>query len=334
MSHTSQHPGAPDAVLAADVGRTTCRVTCYRDGAAGPVRSSASGSSLVDRDGVASLVAVVLEAAEWVLEDGGGPDIVAIGVTGAAQDRDAVQRFAAGIQARFPAARVVVTTDVVTAHAGALAARPGVVMVAGTGAVALAASEEAVPRIVDGAGWLLGDDGGGVSIGRAGLRAALRWQDGRDGGSADLAAAAQGRFGPLANLIEQVQGDRSPARVLASFAPDVVELAGGDEPVARRILQRAVSDLAETTVVACQAMPPADELAISYSGGLFTRTDLVTAPWRDAVTRAVPRARVHDPAGDALYGAYSVVAADSWLYGELMYDFPPGREGPGRAAVG
>ncbi|MFD1541824.1 hypothetical protein ACFSJ0_32575, partial [Nonomuraea guangzhouensis] len=77
------------------------------------------------------------------------------------------------------ARRVMITTDVVTSHAGAFSGGPGVVLAAGTGAIALGVStaggsgaRPAVVRQVDGWGFLYGDAGGGYWIGRRGLEAA------------------------------------------------------------------------------------------------------------------------------------------------------------------
>ncbi len=86
---------------------------------------------------------------------------------------------------------MLVSDDAVTAHLGALGGEPGVVIVAGTGAIALAVDE--VAARADGWGTRLGDDGGGYWIGRAGLAAALRAHDGR-GGSRELLARAMARF--------------------------------------------------------------------------------------------------------------------------------------------
>ena len=68
---------------------------------------------------------------------------------------------------------MVVTNDAVTAHLGALGGEPGAVIVAGTGAIALAAAPEGWAR-ADGWGTMLGDDGGGYWIGRRALALALR----------------------------------------------------------------------------------------------------------------------------------------------------------------
>ncbi|MYS50866.1 ATPase, partial [Streptomyces sp. SID6013] len=80
-------------------------------------------------------------------------------------------------------------SDAVTAHAGALGGRAGVVLAIGTGSVAVGIGADGTYARVDGWGPLLGDDGSGARIGTAGLRAALRAHDGRGPATALLDAA-------------------------------------------------------------------------------------------------------------------------------------------------
>ncbi|WP_345964448.1 BadF/BadG/BcrA/BcrD ATPase family protein [Streptomyces sp. BRB040] len=111
-----------------------------------------------------------------------------------------------------------VTSDAVTAHAGALGGRAGVVLAIGTGSVAVGIGADGAYARVDGWGPLLGDDGSGARIGTAGLRAALRAHDGR-GPATSLLNAAAGLFGDLERLPARVGRDGNPARTAASFAP-------------------------------------------------------------------------------------------------------------------
>jgi N-acetylglucosamine kinase-like BadF-type ATPase len=80
---------------------------------------------------------------------------------------------------RFATNSIVLASDITTSHAGALGGAPGVVVAAGTGAAALALDQEGRSAICDGWGYLLGDEGSGYAIGRAGLASALREHDGR-----------------------------------------------------------------------------------------------------------------------------------------------------------
>ncbi|WP_307829233.1 BadF/BadG/BcrA/BcrD ATPase family protein, partial [Streptomyces clavuligerus] len=145
-------------------------------------------------------------------------------------------------------------SDAVTAYAGALGQRPGAVVAGGTGMVALG-TDLTRWRRADGWGHLLGDCGGGAWIGRAGLEAALRAHDGREGGSPALLAAAESAFGPARELPDRVYPRPDRPAVLASFAPEVGRCAADGDAVAARILALAARHVAEAAGAVCPGVP-------------------------------------------------------------------------------
>jgi N-acetylglucosamine kinase-like BadF-type ATPase len=159
-----------------------------------------------------------------------GVDVVAAGLTGYAGEIDAVA-------AALPAPRLLVTNDAVTAHLGALGGEPGVVVVAGTGAIALAVRADGATARADGYGSRLGDDGGGHWIGRAGLAAALRAADGRPGGSHQLLRRALDRFADARERrVSRVQREKHDTR-----ARDAVRGGEARAPVAAGTASRAAA---------------------------------------------------------------------------------------------
>jgi len=204
-------------------------------------------------------------------------DVVAAGLSGFDGDAAAV--------ARAVRAPVVATNDAVIAYLGALGAEPGVVLVAGTGVIALAADG----RRADGWGTLLGDDGGGYWIGRRGLALALRARDRRRGGSAALLERAVARFGEP--LIPAVYDAPDPVAAIASFTPDVADAARAGDAAARGIWAAAAGELADTVRALAGDGP------VAYSGGLFAAGDVLLDPLR----AQLPALRA--PLGDALDGA-------------------------------
>ncbi|WP_431920348.1 hypothetical protein [Nonomuraea jabiensis] len=134
------------------------------------------------------------------------------------------------------ARRVLITTDVVTSHAGAFAGGDGVVLAAGTGAIALGVGDgirqvdgwdslHGDIRQVDGWGYLYGDAGSGFWIGRRGLDAAFRGFDGR-AEPGPLTERAQAVFGDLAGLPGRLYLAPDAVARIARFAVHVLELAG------------------------------------------------------------------------------------------------------------
>ncbi|MYS31497.1 ATPase, partial [Streptomyces sp. SID7804] len=114
-----------------------------------------------------------------------------VGAAGLASLGDALRAELPGmLRSELGVHRVALAADAVTAYVGALGPRPGAVIAAGTGLIAVGTDLTGWRR-ADGWGHLLGDCGGGAWIGRAGLEAAMRAHDGRAGGSAPLLASAE-----------------------------------------------------------------------------------------------------------------------------------------------
>ncbi|WP_460061736.1 N-acetylglucosamine kinase [Streptomyces sp. YKOK-I1] len=164
----------------------------------------------------------------------------------------------------------------------------GLVLVAGTGAVAARIAARVPAATSGGDGWLLGDDGSGFWIGRAAVRAALRATDGRGAPTALVRAvgrelglppgilpprgygvtdtvrwSATLRTAYRAHLLPALT-DRPPVR-LADHAPLVVAAAQEKDTVAAEILREAARRLAETV----SALTPRPGEPLVVTGGLL-----------------------------------------------------------------
>ncbi|MEE1755364.1 N-acetylglucosamine kinase [Streptomyces sp. SP18CS02] len=248
----------------------------------------------------------LLPAAEGLLARAGAGAVaaVAVGAAGMATLGDDLRaRLPAALKGALGVDRVALAADAVTAYAGALGQRRGVVVAAGTGVIALG-TDLARWRRADGWGHLLGDCGSGAWIGRAGLEAALRAHDGRRGGSAALLARAEAVFGPPAGLPGRLYPRTDRPAVLASFAPEVAACSGGD-PVARDILARAARHIAEAAAAVC---PPGEGREIALTGGLFRMGEPLLVPLRAELAEQLPLARPVSAGGDPLTGALTVAA--------------------------
>lgn len=314
---------AASRAVCLDIGRTSCRVQQYdvRDPAA-PRATSAptafeSGTTLADVDGpaqVAWLVANSLDA----IDPAATRTALVVGVAGGLEYPAAVTELAE-LLASAPWLQTTVTGDIVTAHAGALRGGRGVVLVAGTGAVALAVDATGQITKVDGNGYLLGDAGSGFSVGRAGLEAALRHRDGRPDGSEELAEAAEARFGGLATFPARLQAGADAARRVASFAVDVAEQARGGDQRSIEIWQHAVDDLTESVVAAGAAVAAdgrVEDVAVALAGGLFDTTDLLTDPLCARLREQFPG--IGPAEGDALLGAARLASGPAGVYEPLL----------------
>ncbi len=286
--------------------------------------------------GQSSTVAVVGDDAGRVLGRGTGPAADLVGVSRdaarqAAALRDALDdalaraglpgdsRFAAvvaGISGFEPGASHVpdlsdrtallrVVHDGEIAYAGALGGAPGVVVIAGTGSVALGSSGPGRPFVRAG-GWgpLFGDEGSALWIALAALRGAMRDED--RGTPSPLGARLLAELG-LASLrdlqLAAAHGERSRAQI-AALARHVLAAATAGEPSAAAIRSAAAGALAELAALVAGRLETAAE-RISHVGGLFADAGF-RAAFAEAAHRAVPAARVRQPLGDGADGAFAI----------------------------
>lgn len=264
-------------ILAVDLGKTSCRASACGRRAQGP-----GAPGLAAPGGVRAAEAAILNVARQL----GAVDEVIVGAAGAEAAPDAARTLGDALLTSLRADRVAVTSDAVTAHAGALNGQPGVVLIAGTGVVALAIDADGRWRRADGWGLWLGDEGGGAWIGAAGLRAALRAHDGR-GPSTMLLDAARARFGAPQTWPAQL----TDAAALASFAPDV--LAAQGDAAALAIVGAAAEALAATARAAGDG-PVAMVGGLAGYQALREKLDLVPAAG-DALDGALRLGAIHEP---------------------------------------
>ncbi|MEU2930353.1 BadF/BadG/BcrA/BcrD ATPase family protein [Streptomyces sp. NPDC007251] len=293
------------AVVAVDLGKTGCRAALFNggDGPARRIQEVPGAPGLAAENGVAAARTAVLAAVLPLLEreTAPRPAAVCVGAAGAAAAPEAARALAGLLLEDLPTDEVAVTSDAVTAHAGALGGRPGVVLAIGTGSVAVGIGDDGSHARVDGWGPWLGDEGSGAWIGAAGLRAALRAHDGRGPDTALLAAAAE-RFGDPDRMPVALGRDGNPARTAASFAPDVARLAAAGDAAASAIIRDAAHALGDAVLAAARRIG-GDALSVTITGGLTGLGEPLLNPLRSALAGSPLPLRLRDPLGQPLDGA-------------------------------
>ncbi|MFE6776710.1 N-acetylglucosamine kinase [Streptomyces sp. NPDC057702] len=267
---TTRRTSAPDAgtigtryALGIDSGGSGVRIALgpvdpLGEPAAEPLTWHSPSPATVGERGIdaAGLLERVLPAAQRLLRTAGAQGVAAVCVGAAGMATlggDLRAHLPTALAAALGPRRLALAADGATAYAGALGQRPGVVVAAGTGMIALGTSLGEGPhagwRRADGWGHLLGDCGGGAWIGRAGLEAAMRAHDGRAGGSHPLLSRLEATFGPPEQLPGLLYPRPDRPAVLASFAPEVGRCAATD-PVAAAILREAADHIARAAQAA------------------------------------------------------------------------------------
>jgi N-acetylglucosamine kinase-like BadF-type ATPase len=120
------------------------------------------------------------------------PGAVCGGFAGAGR-AEAAEFYRSVIEAALPSAAVRIVSDAHAAYFGAIGAGPGVLLIAGTGSIAVGRTPEGSMIRAGGWGPHFGDEGSGYWIGRAAVQAALRSVDA--GESREFALRIAGRLG-------------------------------------------------------------------------------------------------------------------------------------------
>lgn len=319
---------APDQaprVLAVDAGRTSCRVAVFVGEHLEVSTVVPAGGTLADPEGADRVREAIAAGAAELGDAARSCTHLGAGFAGVWGGWASIETFARTLGAQVGATEVAVTNDVVIAYAGALGHRPGVLLSAGSGAVALGVGPEGAIARVDGWGYLLGDAGSGYWIGRAGLEAALRAVDGR-GSATALVDRAGARHGSVDRLHATITAGGVPARTVAAFATDVVAAAEAGDEISVGIVADAGRELARTVhAAAARTQPPSVPYEVSVVGGLVETGGPVARALEDELARTAPEATLRPAAGDALAGA-AAVAVDAGQLGGLVHRTRP--EGP------
>jgi N-acetylmuramic acid 6-phosphate etherase len=277
-------------VVGVDLGKTGCRARVADE----PAVEGLGAPGLADPGGLDRAFDAVRQVAGWALA-GRAPVAVGVGAAGAEAAPEQTKLLAERLAHKFPGASVMITSDSVTAHAGALGGRAGAVLAVGTGAVAVGVGADGTRSQVDGWGPWLGDDGGGAWIGREALRAVLAARESRTP-ETSLAMAAAERYGDLDRLPSTLHGAGGVAQTTGAFVPDVVLAAERGDDVAARILRVAAEHWAGLARAAADNVGASQ---VAVVGGL------AEVPHLDHAFRSALPAHLElvAPAGTSLDGA-------------------------------
>ena len=181
-------------LIGADVGGSKTAVG-VSDG--GEVLSRAEGPGAAVRPGRAlASASIIAEVVRRALAQQGklAGDLLVVGAAGAGRDPER-EELRKALRGEGIADRVVVTTDIEIALAGAFEHGPGIVVSAGTGSIAVGRDRNGRRHRIGGYGWQMGDEGSGYGIGRAALGAVSRAHDGRSPATALTSRVFDGRPG-------------------------------------------------------------------------------------------------------------------------------------------
>ncbi|MEW6228366.1 MAG: BadF/BadG/BcrA/BcrD ATPase family protein [Bacillota bacterium] len=230
---------------------------------------------------------------------------LAMAGVGLSRQSEVVARIASEV---VPARDIVIENDALAALVGATAKSWGVVVISGTGSIAVGIDRNGRRARAGGWGYLIGDEGSGYDIGRRGLAAAARAHDGRGDHTLLVErAVAHYRLETPDDLRSVLYRSETRVREIASFAPLVVASADEGDAISLDILRSAGRELGLSAVAVVKALGLGhEEFDVAPCGSVFKAGELVIDPFRSEVLRAAPSARIVNPRFPAVIGALMI----------------------------
>jgi len=217
-----------------------------------------------------------------------------------------------GVEPHLKSSRVHYLHDAKIAHAACFGDGPGIIVIAGTGSVALGRNERGEEATVGGWGFLFGDEGSAFATARAALAHAMQAQDA--GLDTTLARRATQFFErpDLRTIAHDFYVNRIERSKVASFATVVFELSDGGDEAATGIVRDAARSLADLAATCAQRLQLTGAgTAVSLAGGTFASESflgLVSSNIRERMPRAKVAKAADEPVTGALLLAYKEAA--------------------------
>ncbi len=234
------------------------------------------------RDTVLQLISQTLQEAGVSAKQLTG---LSIGMAGIDRPQQ-VERMTQELSSHFPAGlNMEVVNDALPALTAGTRGASGVVLIGGTGSIAVGEDTEGHIVRAGGFGNLIGDEGSGFDIGRRGLMAAVQATEGR-GPHTKLWERASDFFqvSQPGDIIPKIYESSNPVGTVASFAREVIALGDFDE-VASNILSQAITSYVQLVESVFYRFPGPADSNVVLAGGLFTNAAML----RDGLIARLPQ---------------------------------------------
>ncbi len=295
----------PQLIGAVDAGASRCR--CVIVDAAGRLLATATGPGAAFSPTRAAQSATVIRRCVTEAARQADADLplagLSLGVAGIGRDAER-GAFLEALRPNELAARTVATHDAEAALWGAIPSGHGIIVIAGTGAIAFGRSRSGQRARAGGWGREIDDEGGAWWLGTRVLAAVMRAYDGRGPATALTAAAlsATGCDEPE-QLITWLRTEGRTAKDVASLALLADGAARDGDAVATALLDDAATALCEMAAACHRALAPDAPNNLSLLGGLFAASAELRRRFAQKLAALVPAAVIVPPRLPAVFGA-------------------------------
>jgi N-acetylglucosamine kinase-like BadF-type ATPase len=267
----------------------------------GPTQIQSFGVKLV----ASSLFGLIRECCKKIECKPDNLQSVVMGIAGAGRASDRTDLtdtlHSLGVRKKFQLKNIVIETDARIALEAAFAGEPGIVVIAGTGSIALYRTEDGKLLRVGGWGKIIGDEGSGYGIARDAINAVMRQFDGRNE-KTELTKKAFTHFDVSSHdeLIVKVYHGQVD---IASFTPKVFEAVIERDRVANTILFKNATELVELARVLTMQVRPKKKLPVALMGGLLESDNPYAKMVKEKIISSLPNILVQKPKFSPAFGA-------------------------------
>jgi len=274
--------GAARVIVGIDCGATSTKATAFKvldDGSLKPLVRVVCGPSNPASTDRAVGQANIMKCLRKIAEETGLRrfDLVAFSAAGTGHGawRD---YYVEAVLNTGSADNVMVFEDYLVAHYACFEGRPGIVAISGTGSSAYGVGKDGKEVKVGGWGHLIDDGGSAWHAGKEGIKAALKYLDGRGPYTALLGDLIQYLgIDEVGEVITKVYGHEAPKTLIAGFAKHVVQEAMNGDEVAKEIIAGEARELTELLIAAGKLLGD-EELPFCVVGGFYEGAKALLKP--------------------------------------------------------
>ncbi|NJL60598.1 MAG: ATPase [Methylacidiphilales bacterium] len=219
-------------------------------------------------------------------------------------------------QAHNQSNNIIICHDALIALVGGTGDDIGIVVAAGTGAIAFGRNHQGISKRVGGWGYILGDEGSAYQIAIAGMKAAIQADDGR-GKLTSLVDIFKNhlQLETIEDLIEFVYRRGLGVKEIATFATLVDSAAVDGDGVANEIIDNAVGELVKATFTVIDAilyhhLPNSstqpiinEDFEIVTTGSVWKGKSKIREKFIQVINQKYPDIKIISPRFEPAYGA-------------------------------
>ena len=234
------------------------------------------------------------------------------GLAGAAsaKNKDEIREMLVNLT-HIPNEQPILTSDAHIALIGALANRPGLMLIAGTGSICLGRDANGVTHRTGGWGPAYDELGSGSWVGQQAMQATFQEYDGRSpSGPWQRNVLSRLHCDSIEELLSKMKVGEISNPHVAALAPMVIQLAQGGVASAEDIIDRAVRELVRAVVITHQKSKLV-KAPLILMGGMLEKSEIFRERFAKALEETAPDIQIHKRLMSPIIGAVVVACKKS-----------------------